>query len=63
MKIAMNVVGAILILMGGVWFLQGISLLPGSFMSGQTRWAVYGGITLAVGVVLMLAANRRRSKS
>lgn len=63
MKIAMNIVGAILILMGGVWFLQGVNVLPGSFMSGQTRWAVYGGITLAAGVVLMLSVNRRRSKS
>jgi hypothetical protein len=63
MKIALNVVGAILILMGGVWFLQGISVLPGSFMSGQTRWAVYGGLAVAAGIALVVSANRRRSNS
>jgi hypothetical protein len=45
--------------MGGVWFLQGISVLPGSFMSGQIRWAVYGGITVAAGILLLVAAKRR----
>jgi hypothetical protein len=63
MKIALNVAGVILITMGGVWFLQGINVLPGSFMTGQTRWAIYGGITVAAGIVLLIAANRRRTKS
>jgi len=60
MKVVLSIVGAILILMGGVWFLQGISVLPGSFMSGQIRWAVYGGITVVAGLLLLLAAKRRR---
>jgi hypothetical protein len=60
MKIVLNIVGVILVLIGGVWFLQGINVLPGSFMTGQTRWAVYGGIAFAAGVALLLAANRRR---
>jgi hypothetical protein len=29
-------------------------------MTGQICWAVYGGITVAVGVALLLNANRRR---
>ena len=56
----MNVAGALCVLMGGVWFLQGINVLPGSFMTGQTKWAVYGGLLLAVGVGVLIAANRRR---
>jgi hypothetical protein len=32
--------------------------LPGSFMTGQIKWAVYGGI--AVGVAVLLTAKRRR---
>jgi hypothetical protein len=35
MKTALNVLGGILILVGIVWILQGVNLLPGSFMSGQ----------------------------
>jgi hypothetical protein len=58
MRIALNVAGVLCLLMGGVWFLQGINVIPGSFMTGQTKWAVIGGILLAVGVGLLIAANR-----
>lgn len=58
MKLTLKVAGAILMLMGTVWFLQGINLLPGSFMSGQTRWAVNGVIAVAVGLVLVVASRR-----
>jgi hypothetical protein len=60
MKIFLNIVGVLFILMGGVWFLQGINLLPGSFMTGQTQWAIYGAVAILVGVLLLVFANRRR---
>jgi hypothetical protein len=60
MKTLLMTVGVILVLMGGVWFLQGINILPGSFMSGQTRWAVNGVIAIAVGLALIFASRRRR---
>ena len=60
MRIALNVVGALCLLMGCVWLLQGINILPGSFMTGQTKWAVYGGLLAAAGIGLLIAANRRR---
>jgi hypothetical protein len=60
MKIALNILGVLLVLFGTIWFLQGINILPGSFMTGQIRWAVYGGIAVVVGVGLLLKANRRR---
>ena len=60
MRIVLNIVGALLVLFGTVWFLQGINVLPGSFMTGQIRWAVYGGIAVAAGAALLLAAYRRR---
>jgi hypothetical protein len=55
----MIVAGCALVLFGSIWFLQGINVLPGSFMTGQSRWAVYGGIAVAVGIGLLLAARRR----
>ena len=61
MKIALNILGVILVLIGLVWFLQGINVLPGSFMTGQTRWAIYGGIAVAIGIVLLITGNRRRA--
>ena len=59
MKLTMNIAGGLLLFFGVVWFLQGINVLPGSFMTGQLQWAVYGGIAAAVGVVLLIAARRR----
>jgi LPXTG-motif cell wall-anchored protein len=61
MRIALNIVGVLLVVIGGIWFLQGINVLPGSFMTGQIRWAVYGGIAVIVGIALLLAAKRRRN--
>jgi hypothetical protein len=29
-------------------------------MTGQIRWAIYGGIAFVAGIVLFLLANRRR---
>jgi len=60
MRITLRIVGALLVLSGGVWFLQGINLLPGSFMTGEIRWAVYGGLAVVAGIALLLLANRRR---
>jgi hypothetical protein len=57
------IVGGLMILVGGVWLLQGIGILPGSFMTGQTFWAVTGAVLLAVGGLLALTGfrlNRRR---
>ncbi len=59
-KIILNILGILLILGGGVWILQGINVLPGSFMTGQIRWAVYGGISAAVGIALLVLANRNK---
>ena len=60
MRITLNIVGVLLVSLGGVWFFQGINVLPGSFMTGEIRWAVYGGLAVVAGVVLLLLANRRR---
>jgi len=58
MRIGLRIVGAFLILAGGVWFLQGISVLPGSFMSGQIEWVLYGASAAAVGIGLIVRSNR-----
>jgi hypothetical protein len=62
MRITLNIVAILLVLAGSTWFLQGINVLPGSFMTGQIRWAVYGGIAVAAGVALLLTANRSAKK-
>ena len=59
MKKVLSGLAAVLMFFGGVWFLQGIGVLPGSFMTGQTRWAVIGGVAFVVGLALLVAARRR----
>jgi hypothetical protein len=61
MKIALNIVGVLLVIMGGRWFFQGINVLPGSFMTGQMKWAIYGGIAFVAGIVALIVANRKRA--
>lgn len=46
------VLGAVLVLAGIVWTLQGVDVLKGGSMSGTTTWAVIGPIVLVLGVVL-----------
>jgi hypothetical protein len=62
MKVVLRIVGVLLMVVGCIWFLQGVNVLPGSFMTGQMRWAVYGGIAVVVGVGLLFAAKRRTLK-
>jgi LPXTG-motif cell wall-anchored protein len=62
MKIFFNVIAVLLILGGGVWFLQGINVLPGSFMTGQIRWAIYGGIAIVAGIGLLVWNRRRKGQ-
>ena len=59
MKTTLNILGALLVLIGVVWFLQGINVLPGSFMTGQRVWARNGGIAAALGIAVLVIANRR----
>lgn len=51
--------GVVLVVFGGVWFLQGIDVLGGSGMSGQARWAVIGAIVVLFGVVGVVLGLRR----
>ncbi len=55
----LRILGVILFVIGDVWFLQGIRVLPGSFMTGSLRWAVTGAVVAIVGIVLLVRSGRR----
>lgn len=61
MRILLNVVGVLALLIGGVWVLQGVNVLLGSFMSGQPKWAIIGAVLLVIGIALLFVANRRHA--
>lgn len=51
--------GVVLLLTGGVWLLQGINVLPGSYMSGDPQWAINGVIAMVMGAGLFWLGNRK----
>ncbi len=53
-----TVIGVVLALVGLVWFLQGIGVLKGSFMTGQPVWAIIGLVLLALAARLLAEALR-----
>ena len=58
MRSVLTIVGLILVAFGLIWILQGIGVLPGSFMSGQPKWAVIGTITALGGAGLVMTGRR-----
>jgi protein-S-isoprenylcysteine O-methyltransferase Ste14 len=59
MKILFYIIGIILILAGATFFLQGINVLPGSYMTGDPQWAINGGIMVVIGIGLLVWAWRK----
>jgi hypothetical protein len=62
MKWLIDIIGGILILIGGVWFFQGINLLPGSFMTGNPVYAILGALAVIIGVLVIVIGNRGSRK-
>jgi LPXTG-motif cell wall-anchored protein len=60
MKIVISVVAALLALMGLVFFLQGIGILLGSYMTGQAQWALIGIVLMVIGGGVLYRNWRRR---
>jgi len=54
-----KIFAVLVILAGGVWILQGINILPGSYMSGNPDWVRNGGIAVAIGAALLWSAMRK----
>ena len=56
------IVGAVLVAAGGVWIVQGIGALKGSFMTGSPFWAWVGVACLVVGAVLLAWSGFRTTR-
>ncbi len=46
-------IAVLMVAVGGIWFFQGIGVLPGSFMTGDPLWAWIGGIVFIVGLIVL----------
>ncbi|MCI0551696.1 MAG: FUSC family protein [Anaerolineae bacterium] len=58
MKITLQIFSVLLLLAGLVFFLQGINVIPGSFMTGDPQWAINGAIAMVIGIGLFVWVNR-----
>ncbi len=50
------IVGALLIVVGGVWTIQGYGTLKGSFMTGSHMWMWIGIACVVAGVLILVAS-------
>ena len=53
--------GALLVVVGAVWTLQGLGYIGGSAMSGVALWAVVGPVVVILGLLLAVRGGRKRS--
>ena len=67
MRLISSLIGVLMVLMGGIWILQGLNLAWGflsrSFMQGDQHWVFYGAIMLIVGVCQVVWSNTRQGES
>lgn len=60
MKLVIQIIAVLIFLSGLVWFLQGINILPGSYMTGDPQWSINGAIAMVVAGVVFAFARRRK---
>ena len=53
-------IAIVLLVVGVVWFFQGVGVIEGSFMTGEALWAVIGAIAILVALALLRGAARQR---
>lgn len=62
----MTPLGLVMVLVGLVWFAQGVGWLEGSSMTDETLWAVVGPVVAVLGGIIagvgVSATARRRSR-
>jgi hypothetical protein len=57
------IIGVLAILAGAVWSMQGLGIIPGSFMSSNATWVIIGLATAVVGVGLVAWSRRPPTSS
>jgi hypothetical protein len=55
------IIGALAVLVGGVWIGQGAGFIKGSFMTGSPTWLAIGLLCLVVGLFLIFLSVRPRA--
>jgi uncharacterized membrane protein HdeD (DUF308 family) len=59
-RIVLGSIGAVVTIVGLIWTLQGLGVIPGSFMTGDPTWRSVGVLCLVSGIFAMIIAFRGR---
>jgi hypothetical protein len=60
MRAVSSLIGLMMVLMGGIWILQGFNIaFLDSFMANDKQWALWGTILAAVGAAQIVWSNTR----
>jgi hypothetical protein len=59
MKMLLSLTSLLIFLAGLTFFLQGVNILPGSYMSGDPQWAINGAIGMVIGSGIFWFARSR----
>jgi hypothetical protein len=54
-----RIVGVLCVLAGTVWFLQGIGVIGGSFMTDEPLWVLIGAVVAIAGVALIVGRRKQ----
>lgn len=60
LKTIFKIFALLLVASGIVWILQGVNILPGSYMTGDPQWAINGAITAVAGLALFWFISRKK---
>ena len=62
MRAISSLLGLVMVLMGGVWILQGFNIaFLNSFMANDKQWALWGALLAVVGVAQVVWSNTREA--
>jgi hypothetical protein len=59
MRLLLSIISGLIFLAGLVFFLQGVNILPDSYMTGDPQWAINGVIGMVIGGGLFWFARSR----
>ena len=62
MRVAVGVIGVLILLAGAVFAGQGLGYIPGSVMTGDIHWFWIGSVMIVLGLALGVASFLGRPK-
>ena len=61
MRLELIALAVCLMVAGGIFALQGLNVLPGSFMTGRPEWTLIGTLGVLAGAVLLALVRRGKA--